>query len=497
MGGEPVLLPQLPAPGQERRELLLRLLKHAMSELQRDHLFAGAILVRLSLDGSFNHVPTFQRILTILCSEYILCSNFEWAEADDHDWDLWKFFLMIVESVFCFGPDEITTEHALSMAAFGRYGYLREYGHLADIPSVSPKHSSGGSRGAINHNGSNNPAPHTLHLKRYLLANRMEEDEELEEGGDPEKQSPTRLVLTLIRAWGRRGERELARIAKVLQNNNNSNGQDGGTLKRDANESIARYLNSYYNCLRAMVSLSHSSAQILPKSERLYQISSFLIRSIAASLIHIDKPSESITTTRPCESLMDYSDTYYLGAPAFPQLESVVLSPFRLAHRIRHATEWDRRHNIRQKITHYSVNNKGPEDDDDAPPQNDAAGWSTILALACQNAVHGQPHESIRDSVRSLYLRDSVYMSISGMGYGDFVLWCRFPIQPLDPVMFYHDCNHIMPEEVDDDDSSTDDDDSSTNTEQEFNKVIPWAPNEVRICDVLLLLLLARFLVCI
>ncbi|KAL7560946.1 hypothetical protein ACA910_022434 [Epithemia clementina (nom. ined.)] len=480
-------IPQLPADETERRVLLLSLLKHSLSELQRDHMLAAAVLVRLALDQSLNHVPTFQRILTILCSEYVLCTDFECDEPEDHDCDLWKLFLEVVEAVLFHGPGFlITREHALSMAAFCRYSYWREYGHLSDIATTMhvPNSSSNNKQQQVNNSQQQSPEQHALLLKRYLLANRMEDNQDLEEPAtDPEKQNPARLLLSLIRSWGRRGERELARIAFVLeiherqqeqlqQRNGEEDIQPQPSL---SNESIARYLDSYHNCVRSLVSVALASAQVLPKSERLYQIASTLIRAIASSLIHIEVPCPATGS----KSLMDHDSTYYLGAPTFPQLESIVLSLFRLANRIRQATELERAQNFRLQATTYTP---GPGDDNTKKDKDE--DWSSLLLAACRKAVHGRPHENIREAVRMLFLRDAVYMSMAGMGYGDFVVWCRFRVQPLDLVMFYHDCNHIMPDDVDDDeneddsDNDDDEDDSELDEEEEFKKPVAWAQNE-------------------
>jgi hypothetical protein len=89
-----------------------------------------------------------------------------------------------------------------------------------------------------------------------------------------------------------------------------------------------------------------------------------------------------------------------------------------------------------------------------------------LMLLACQKVVHGRPHSDIQAAVRSMYLRDAVYLTKAGLGYVDFVVWCRFPIHPLDPVMFYHDCNHIMPEVVEEE------------NEADNLESIEWAQND-------------------
>lgn len=441
-------LATLPTEATERVHLLLRLLKHSISELQRDHMLASAILARLAMDGHFNDVHTLQRILMILSSEYVTCANFDCEHPEDHDCALWKSFLDVLMNAFCFGPDLITHQHAVAMASFVRYTYLREFGHVFHTFESLPSNSD-----------ETKPEHLSLHLKRLLIQNRMEERTDLEPTvNDLERQTPVRIILILIRALGNRGQRELARIGSILNNIKQNDHND-----KQQHPMLVKYLDSYYNCVKTLVSLSYSSITILPKSERLYQIASGLVRSITSSLLFIEKPCEETKSF----SLMEHDSTYYLGAPTFPQLESIVTSPFRLAQRIRLAS--DHEHFQRYLALDATV----------YKPDDSSVDWSRTIHLAYQKALFGRPHADIQAVIRSMFLRDVVYMTVAGLGYGDFICWCRCSVHPLDPVLYYHDTNHIMPSDIsNEDDEEEEDDDDDESQEEEWDKYVGWAKNE-------------------
>ena len=445
-------VPPLPPVGSvERTELWLRLLKHALAELQRDHLLAGGLLVRLATDGSLQNVSTLQRVLVILLSDYVFCDvvNCENDHDPDHICDMWQLLLQLLPHVLCYGVgDCLTRDHARTMLAWVRFAYDRELGPLEDLASSSTSTTD------------DSTSFTKLRLKRALRANRLEDRNELDprEGGC---HSPTRFFFCLIRALGMRGELEVARIAALVDNSE--------TIPP---EKLAQYVDSYHNCLATLVAIGNLSVQVLPPSERLYQIASLAVRSITASLVSQDVD----------KSIMNYKYTFYLGAPKFPQLESISLSPLRLARRIQQATKLERDHSFPLAITRYDPQSEEAatttmtDDEKDRP-----IDWSTTLGVACQAILKGRPDQHIRDSVRMWYLRDAVYMSVAGLGYGDFVVWCRFRIQPLDPVLYYHDCNHIMPGEIEDenDDDGETTDEESEDQEAEFRKPLDWAENEV------------------
>lgn len=52
------------------------------------------------------------------------------------------------------------------------------------------------------------------------------------------------------------------------------------------------------------------------------------------------------------------------------------------------------------------------------------------------------PDKDVQDVVRSLFLRDLVDLSVSKCGYGDWLVWCKLRVNPLDPLLFDHVRNY-------------------------------------------------------
>ena len=73
--------------------------------------------------------------------------------------------------------------------------------------------------------------------------------------------------------------------------------------------------------------------------------------------------------------------------------------------------------------------------------------------------MSGCPPDEIRDAVRKIFVRDLVHLHDTWFGYGDFLVWCGFEVDPLDPVLHCHEFNYHIDD--DEDDESEDDDDES------------------------------------
>jgi hypothetical protein len=93
------------------------------------------------------------------------------------------------------------------------------------------------------------------------------------------------------------------------------------------------------------------------------------------------------------------------------------------------------------------------------------------LMNAVAIALEARPHNDIKDAVRGLFIQNMVDVRFSGIGYGDFMLWCRFEVTPLDPVMFWKYCMFPL-EELPSDDEEEEDDDAES---------VDWDVDEVRV----------------
>jgi len=455
----------LPSDPKQRLNLLLRLLKHAMSELQRDHMLASAIVARLAMDDSLGDAAVLRRVLTIMASEYIGYSDFDWNDPDHHSCKLWKFLFAVLN--IALEKDEFLTQDvAITIAGFSRFVYWREFGHLLETKDATKRRTSTAtSAGFSTQSETNHVSSHeqilSLHLKRALVASRMEEQDDLDDtaaGG--RAQTPTRLLLCMIDALGRRGECELDRLANA-------------TLNEENERWLAKCLDSYYNCIRVLVSIAQNSLGMLPTSERFFQIASTLVPSITASLVYVAK-SGPLDPRSIMSGTLSNSGLCFIGEPFLPQMESFVRSPFRLADRIRNATKYARDQRTLMPVDPIY----NPIHDQPISFESCCLELSHMvnLSFALRKALHGQPHDDIQKAVRDLFVRDGIYLTIAGMGYGDVVVWCRFRVEPLDPVLHNYEFNHILPDDVESDDDS--EDEAEDSWEEMWNKPIHWAQNE-------------------
>lgn len=84
----PYGLAHFPAKDGERRDILLKLLRHSMSDLQNDHLLAGEVILRMSRWNLFQDAGYLRRVLCVIESGLKECDgrcfDFMW---DDEEFD--------------------------------------------------------------------------------------------------------------------------------------------------------------------------------------------------------------------------------------------------------------------------------------------------------------------------------------------------------------------------------------------------------------------------
>jgi hypothetical protein len=199
---------------------------------------------------------------------------------------------------------------------------------------------------------------------------------------------PVRLVLTIIRALGSRAWLERRRLLAALK-------------RQDFPETRLRiYLDNYWNCIRALVEIGELTLEILPvNSENFDEIGSEIVKNLACAFI----PQATLPDRR------SLATNDYLKPSSLPSL----ISPGRYLNCVADATErWKRREESRR------VMELGGKD-----------------AIACVLDV-SRP-DDVREVVRALFVRNMVDTRQSGLGYGDFLIWCGYDVNPLDPVIFW------------------------------------------------------------
>jgi len=385
----------LPEERRERAPILLKILKHSLSELQRDLKLAAATLALLCRFHDLDDVAVFRQVLVVLDSECVLRCDFP-CEADferrtrliDHHCGEWKSFLLAVQKSFTLGLSCWTQGHAVCLASFVRYSFLREFGSLVlDATEATVE----GKRKHL--------------LKRAVIGLRAE-DEEVNVG----RQIPVDIILNTIIALGERARKERLFLLSPMKNNH-------GESSAFDDADIRNKLQTYHNCVRALVSMAESSIYILPENERFYAIASCLVRALFQSVGNFDIPDLNYGFGE-----IEYSELDYLAHRSESPLKNSRLSvPFRYAACISNSTKLKR---------DFIVEHQSLIDTSDMDPVD-------RLLHEFRLSFRKEPPADVRNVVRGLFLRNLVDVRSLGFGYGDFLLWCRFDISPLDPLLYW------------------------------------------------------------
>lgn len=352
---------------------LLRLLRHALSEYQRDYYLALSILTRLSRERALDDVSILRQLLLIVNSECVECGNFcEQEEEDeeenrDHHCGEWSAFINGLHLAIGLGISVITEEHAITLVSFVRSRYLDEFGHLLVESEQLEKQRR-------------------TRLKRVIAALRTE---------DGPSNLHIQFVEILLRSLGTRASLERKRCREAINR---------GTV---SDEILGTFLSSYWNSVRALVDIGDATVEMIPDSEPYFTLASEAVKNIAYGFMERVLPPANRVHD------MEYHDegsTYLM--PAHNDLYPNVISPCRYLH-----------HLLQKQEPHLFTGS-----------HKQHGGIDSQTASAILDSE--RPGEVLK-TVRSLFVRDMVDIRLSRMGYGDFVVWCEFELNMDDPIMFW------------------------------------------------------------
>ncbi len=84
-------LAKFPTQAKNRADILFKLLRHAMSDLQKDHRLASAIMARMAKWKLLQSVQYLRKVLSIIVAERKVCNGQCYLDEDvdepDHDCD--------------------------------------------------------------------------------------------------------------------------------------------------------------------------------------------------------------------------------------------------------------------------------------------------------------------------------------------------------------------------------------------------------------------------
>ena len=429
------------SPLNDPTMILLRVLKHSLSDLQRDFRLARAILLLIAdwklcdenddyeyssnikedasrveekmdnrskdVVSSYSGSTCLRQLLTIISSEYIRKCNGNCHELyiadggisddddDDEDDDYnssstrlhapdhyckdWWEFLGTLSTLLSEGITCITQSHANIICAF----VVLELNH-ANTPDVSFAAVSG-----------------KEYLKRnlYFLNNAEQQDgttRNTAEDGVTQDTAPfnNNLLLTIISAVRLHALSDRLRLVKLIDEFNCSDKEKQGYISVQ----LTRYLDSYRRCNNILVVIGERIALQLPCNIHSRQLGGMIVRGLVESFIGSDVLSSV------------HAPLSYLGQQNV-RLRSLI-DPRRYADAVLNSSN-------------HPLLDPSRKDSDS----------NTIGKCSFESLIGIQPPVQVVDTVKALFTADLVDLQVSGCGYGDFLIWCNLPVSP-EPILF-------------------------------------------------------------
>ena len=408
---------QMPLDNASRADVLTRVLRHATSELQYDHRLGQAAMLLMaewrlfdddaSDDSVGRGTDRLSRVLATIAAGYVQkcdwrCHERFWATEDDnpvaptHYCEDWKNLSRTLSTLVSNGITFVTERHAETLAAF----VVLEYDSVSSAAAAVDQQFFEADIEANDDDEISTPTAKSLlqqnlfyHRNTSGFSNATSEDDAMT-GHDVGESFRISMVYALIDGLGWHAGRDLSRLHKLAEMLAECGDEDDLEL-------IKKTTDSYINCIRALVSIGESTIRRLPPNTRTAQLGGAIVRALvlanidgADSIAHnpgyIGKKAESVLLKKSVASLTRYSDA------------------------------------VRDAAANVSY-------------ECFITNTPTIIKVCKGKVIKNEvPVKDVRDVVRGLFLRDLVDTRISGCGYGDYLVWCKLPVTPLDPLLYDH-----------------------------------------------------------
>jgi len=408
--------------------VLLKVLKHSMSDLQRDFRLARGVLLLIAdmrlfdCDGEETKssdngggVEFLRRFLCVVSSEYVPCEGYchEWHvsnggqnnrgdegaafanfdgddDSSDHDDDTpnhycsdWWEFMGSISTAISFGITALTQEHAVVICSFVN-GLID---NASAFPGLSEKNDDRKKKTFDNNEPSErNDCRHKAYLKQNIFFQNNSELDDDEANRQRDKLGPQiqiYLILAVLSALRRRVESERLCMIKLL---------DTSADQNYTSINLEKTLKSFNNSIRAIVDIGESVLLRLPTNSHTCRLGGMVVRCLLEAYVD---------TKGVCNG-----NQLYIACQSNSNLRSVI-DPLRYADSITNAAR---------------------------SPLLDVEKRRTPIKLidaeSVEDLIGRQPPNDVQDLVKALFMRDLVDFQISGCGFGDFLSWCNLPIFP-------------------------------------------------------------------
>jgi len=397
----------LPQSKSERQLILLKLLRHAMSDLQKDHRLAYAVLRRMIDWCYFSDVAFYARFLAVImveprkcdgeCHSRFLNASRGEVEEPDHYCSDWQMFEMLLAKLVPLGVAHFTEDHALYTCAAVKMAFDTTN---SGARSIEESLIRGGSKAQLFSRDPKNCLKQSL----YLWKNTDEDDDsEDEDDGifrtDP---MPYTLMNEFLFGLGRRAVQSRDHISTLISTINDSTSQ--AVQGENNKETVASFIiDSFFNCLRTIVFCAEMSVRRLPSNQRSMEMGGVLVRCLVEAYLE------------PRVDALDDQEEY-MPRWRTEELKGKTLIDF-------------------SRYSDIVINIGDSSPDNETPVTN--------IMCKANNFLKSKVPNDIRDAIRSLFARDLVDIYTSLCGFGDAVVWLRLPIHPLDPLIFSHRHNYV------------------------------------------------------
>lgn len=401
-----------------RTKVLLKLLKHSMSELQRDHRLTRAVVLSMIDFSSFEGeggVEAMRFFFITYLSEYIYdcdtnCHDrfLDEQEEDDEMSDTGpshycKDYMNLqttIELTIGHGIKLMTQEHANLLVGFVH--------HLYDSCGWEEKE----------------------HMKELIG---YESDDTIRHGDKPLK-----LLFGIINGLGIKAYIDRCRLKTLLRWKYSTAGCDDPELSKE----IYAIAQSHLLSVDALVSIGKTSLIRVPADSLTEFTTSRLVRNLVISSIdlipHSDFTKSHVLTHHSLQSR-------FIGHN-FTGRNELLTNENRYSESINNAFAIRKRRLLDIKKSFLDSCSTDKLEDDDI----------------IQKIFLSPPSKELQNVVRGLFLSQLVETDYSGCGYGDFLVWCRLPIHIYEPMLYEHIVNYPS----NNNDSSDSDDDEFWNQDK-------------------------------
>jgi hypothetical protein len=278
----------------------------------------------------------------------------------------------------------------------------------------------------------------TLLKQKIFLSNNTyfgyeDEEEDSEEDEEEEMEMPETYqtnwcddIITGLGGHAILARRRIVELRDLICQN--------GTNKEQLVHELRRSIDAFYNCTRCLVYIGEAALRRLPNNPHVVGFCSRLVLCMTRLFVE-----PNIDT---CLDATDYR-TYLKAGRS-------LIDPNRYADSILSATK-----NYRQR--HFPASRH---------PERCNADVKAVMDEA-DHFLASFPPKDVQDLIWCLFTKDLVDPMVSRCGWGDIQVWWGLPITPLDPLLFFDDCNSPLDSVIED------------AWDQNIEEPIPWETDEV------------------